>query len=664
MTEHVDRALLEPFPLSIETPLPAHTVRAAVFVRDSPPDAVASFWSKQLQRLSALVKNSHPLQERWNRSIPPSLAPAAGKLNTVALSQLMDLCGIAGQRWVDQFAFGFPITGVLSQKHSFDPSTPEADILSHMDLYRSAAQRFRDRAARSGYKNAPALWDEAISQHNLGWLSPPIPLNADGRPTTWHSPHHNVAFRFGVEQAEKLRACDDLRHSLTNLACHVATPIQLVSWDHISELSSLLNNHRDDWEMLKADHEAAYKQLPMAPSDQDTAVIALRCPLDGLWYGFASRTLVFGSIAAVLHYNIFSRVITDLVNQLFGIPLVCFFDDFASLMKRLLSDAALGTFTEFCSLLGISLKALKSEAGPDVTFLGLRGSFPCLKNNFELSVRLGESKRSSWISLIDQFLKSRTISHQELEKLIGRFSFSQTILFGKFARAQLRPLYRKLHSKFYSGKLAPHELDNLSWWRSLLAVMAPRSLAPRPKLVPWIAYTDAATSSSMLCALLFDTSAPVPTIHRSWTARPNTTWDYLFRNTARILGLELLAILAFIEDFAPKHPNSCVWIYVDNNNALAAIVRGDSPTDIVAIMVARLWETLTKHNVHAWFSRVRSKLNPADLPTRGKNPPFETRKCLPFPNLKSLLITCRRALRLLSPLPRRTRLEVKRVRNP
>lgn len=46
MPELVERALLEPFPLSIETPLPAHTIRAAVFIRDSPTGAVASLWSK------------------------------------------------------------------------------------------------------------------------------------------------------------------------------------------------------------------------------------------------------------------------------------------------------------------------------------------------------------------------------------------------------------------------------------------------------------------------------------------------------------------------------------------------------------------------------------------------------------------------------------------
>ena len=197
-----------------------------------------------------------------------------------------------------------------------------------------------------------------------------------------------------------------------------------MSWGHITQLSSILNNGVGDWELFKADHEAAYKQLPLTLSDQDTSIIALINPRDKLWYGFASRTLVSGSIAAVIHYNVFSRLITELAWQLLGAPLVSFFADFAAIMKRLLVDSVLCAFSEFRSLLGIKLEESKSEAGPDVTFLGLRASFPSHSGDCELSVRLGETKRTTaWIALVGHFLKTESISHQELEKLIGRLSF-------------------------------------------------------------------------------------------------------------------------------------------------------------------------------------------------------------------------------------------------
>ena len=143
-------------------------------------------------------------------------------------------------------SFGFPIPGALPQKQISEPTDPDHGNLSRSDLYRSVAQRFRCRAARSGFKNGAALWGDALTQNAQGWLDVPIPLNSDGRPATWRAKRYNIACRYGVVQAEKLRACDDLRQILTNLAWHVTTPIQLVSRDHISQLSHLLNNGVDD----------------------------------------------------------------------------------------------------------------------------------------------------------------------------------------------------------------------------------------------------------------------------------------------------------------------------------------------------------------------------------------------------------------------------------
>ena len=73
-----------------------------------------------------------------------------------------------------------------------------------------------ERAAKSGWENAESLWKEATGQKSKGWMPDPIPLTASGRPIDQPTGGYNIVFRFGVEQAEKLRACDDLKHGLTN----------------------------------------------------------------------------------------------------------------------------------------------------------------------------------------------------------------------------------------------------------------------------------------------------------------------------------------------------------------------------------------------------------------------------------------------------------------
>ena len=149
-------------------------------------------------------------------------------------------------------------------------------------------------------------------------------LRDDGRPAGLPIGQYNISFRFGVEQAAKLRACDDLRHSLTNSACSVLTPIQLVSRGHLAQLRRRSCGESRDWALIKADREAAYKQLPLRPEDQARSIIAPRHPVAGKWFGFMSRTLVFGATAAVLRYNVFSRLITALGSRLFWHPVDLF----------------------------------------------------------------------------------------------------------------------------------------------------------------------------------------------------------------------------------------------------------------------------------------------------------------------------------------------------
>ena len=228
----------------------------------------------------------------------------------------------------------------------------------------------------------------------MGRLEGPVKLNPDGLPIDRPLGRSNIAFRFGVSRSEKLRACGDLRHILTNEACVISAPIQLVSWGHIGQLDRLLCTCHLPWNLFIADHEAAYKKPPLHLSDQCSAIIPLRHPVSGDWFGFRARTIMFGPAAAVPHYICFARAIALLVNQVLGIPLVSYFDDFAALVPAAISLVSLRTFRRFCKLLGIALKSGKSEVGHAVTFLCLKGSSPPEDPNSRLWISLPSDKAS------------------------------------------------------------------------------------------------------------------------------------------------------------------------------------------------------------------------------------------------------------------------------
>ena len=132
-----------------------------------------------------------------------------------------------------------------------------------------------------------------------------------------------------------------------------------------------------------------------------------------------------------------------------GIPMASYFDDFGSLLPESIARKGLGTFAKWCEPVGIGLKKLKSEVGSDITCLGTMGSFLSKRNGWQLRAALTREKATRRTLTIERHIRTSIISSHELDKLIGKLCFSQTCLFGKFARIQLRCLYKQLHAPRY-----------------------------------------------------------------------------------------------------------------------------------------------------------------------------------------------------------------------
>ena len=167
-----------PFFLSLSVPLPRSILRAAEFIRDSNPEQVALFWDTHLRRLDGLLEASRDTQSAWTLLVPVQTAPAAGKLQLPALMALADQCGIGGSVWLQQFLFGFPLIGRLAQPRFYPTELKDARKRAEpvSKSLKTTASRFADRAKKSGFGNAKALWGEALEQCDKGRLNRPFPL--------------------------------------------------------------------------------------------------------------------------------------------------------------------------------------------------------------------------------------------------------------------------------------------------------------------------------------------------------------------------------------------------------------------------------------------------------------------------------------------------------
>ena len=214
--QHIDSALNASFPLHDPAPLPRDLELALRFNKDNDLETVRAFRAKQMNHLRTIAEECRSETQRLYSATPPFILPATGKVHIALLAHLLDYTGMGGSKWILQFVVGFPLIGCLYQTRTF-PTDDDAPFtfVDPDTLFASSPHRFKARAPRAVSRHAEQLWAEALKQVDEGWLTPPEPLGDNGHFLDHPREECNIAFRLGVEQIDKLRACADLRHSLS-----------------------------------------------------------------------------------------------------------------------------------------------------------------------------------------------------------------------------------------------------------------------------------------------------------------------------------------------------------------------------------------------------------------------------------------------------------------
>ena len=89
------------------------------------------------------------------------------------------------------------------------------------------------------------------------------------------------------------------------------------------------------------------------------------------------------------------------------------------------------------------------------------------------------------------------------------------------------------------------------------------------------------------------------------------------KRTRVIHQAELLPAQLAIEVWAQAVTGRRVILFVDNDAARAALVKGTTKVRPSARIVSKFWEAAASHEVYAWIDRVPSASNVADGPSRG-----------------------------------------------
>ena len=162
-----------PFFLAHEIELPPTLVGAVDFMSGAPQADIKKFWSGQVSQLRDIKRAQRGTLSLW-REVTPASLKGSTTIDPVILTYLLDRFGLGGSKWLKQLVFGFPITGLLSQRGAYPIDTRvKLGILKEEHLFGSALRDFRkglvsrhlSRLPNSGLKPANRKKRLSITAH-------------------------------------------------------------------------------------------------------------------------------------------------------------------------------------------------------------------------------------------------------------------------------------------------------------------------------------------------------------------------------------------------------------------------------------------------------------------------------------------------------------------
>ena len=488
-------------------------------------------WAKDLQKDNSII---------FDNMDPGCAAVLKGK-HLALLEKLATTINWPDATIHEDIRSGFKLVGMQKPTGVFaadiKPRTLSvAELEAQMQFIRPAL--WRKIQTENDTEYCQELWDITMEEvTKKKWLQGPY--ESDELDVLFESQWLPVR-RFAVWQRSKWRPIDDFSECGVNSSYAYFEKIDLKALDEVIWIAScftkfcrhekrydfvlssgdrMCGEAHCDWTSMPperaqvvaktVDLQSAYKQFAIRPDNRRFSVLSLKCPKDGKTKGFVSRTLPFGSVASVLHFNRIARLLHRLGLEL-DISWANYYDDFPVIDFKFLSahtEAAIRTLT---SLLGFTCSLDKE--------LPFNETAEMLGVNLDLSsssagiVKISNKadRLQQFVSAVEEILQAGSVNPRQLPSLFGRVLFVESQLMGRSGRlalSELRVLERTQSKQVKLGAVQIRAFE-LLWNRYKSNV--PRTLKCLKTEPPVVVFTDGACElrdSQIVCTIggvLFD----------------------------------------------------------------------------------------------------------------------------------------------------------------
>ncbi|CAE7578571.1 unnamed protein product [Symbiodinium sp. CCMP2592] len=621
------QALQHPF--DTHNPVAAVTVDAIDFLVNSSPQQVTLHRKLALLKLQLLIKKGEREEAELHSKMHPSVAKVMRGKKILALKALLEQEGYDDLEAVKFLTEGVHVMGSEPHPPCFDKKV-KAATLTEQDLRDTAKERREaivgDDAPGDAAK-AQLLFKVTQEEVDLGFLDGPY--TADEISNLVGHDQWCVIRRFLLDQGSKHRPIDDACQSQTNAAYSATIRLELHNADYVASLALLIAKKAKNqkhgsgaWLGKCLDLTKAYKQVALHPDQRDLCITYFRGP-GGEEKFFLPNALMFGATAAVFGFIRISRCLWFLANKVMKVPSACYFDDCPLFAPEEGAQEADECISQFFTMLGWS-HAVTGEKGKPCS-----SSFDVLGLTLDLSqlqkglvvLRNKPGRVEKILSEFDKVSEPEAITRHQIQVLHGLLNFAAGFYSGRVLKHLCYDLLEFLE---WRGPVAFQRLQKLSARvKHVLESMPPRVLSCNFACESILVWTDGSWESGHAgigaciwdplkqCGHVLGGVAPSWAIE-SW----KEDFDARDGEPQLICHIELLVLVAVRWMFQDQFLNRRVIMFVDNDAARYAILKGGSGSDGMNNLVQLFDLPDLKFPSLYWIDRVPSSSNIADGPSR------------------------------------------------
>ena len=625
---------------SLPTPCPVHqrplTDVQIGNLRDMAQNPT-EYQKKVVDKLRHWTTRKHQLQEanaQFKQTLDTVQKATLANIDVMLLQELVDTTNHVDTNYVDDLKRGFPVTGSISdgncgeqiqggQRVNARPGLGGPKPIDQLKEQCRARNMQTLQMAEARLNNQQdhelqlKTWEKFMQDVNKGVASPPVDIDAINLDENLLVDSFGVWERHANERW-KVRVINNFKANQVNDFAWIPSKIHYNSFAEVLQAASILKEEFTGSLMLgKADFRSAFKTLPTQEEQRWLNWGLVFNPQVQKLQVTRLQSHTFGSLGAVMAWYRTAQLIQHVLSSEFGVSTFVYVDDCYWVTRSHESQGGpdakwqLGVFEYVVThLLGWQLDPDKSSVGQKVTLLGLDVDLGHERSSWTLN----SGKAADWVLDIQRYIQDDRLTPGEASKLCGKLAFLNTHLYGRVARALIRPLIWRQTQTSGPYNITHRIRSSLEWFLRALKDQWNRE-------IPYIqdqfesmaiAYSDA-ESRGYIASVIVQRGVVV----YAHASIPNSIRRKLKPRATNIIAYELVAAIMTIflldqvvgERVAVRH-------FIDSQPARNCLVKGASKQVDLNNMVGLTWYVAGKRTQSYWSHWVASAANLADKPSR------------------------------------------------